>query len=160
MEEYRSFTFYFKKYNFQFIYSFQDKLMEEDSTLPLNESLSSCNKLNKISGNRVTEIGELNLDASDEKNRPTYSASLKSLVEHTSKKLIISDSCGHDQHEKRVVKGQKDLINELQFNELSNSTRVRAYETSSNSVWKNLERDLYFKGVEIFGENRYGDSHT
>lgn len=74
--------------------------------------------------------------------------SLKSLVEHTSKKLIVSGSFGHGERDKGVVEGQKDI-------QLSNSTKVQANEMTNNSDWKHLEKDLYLKGVELFGKNRY-----
>ncbi|KAG5044128.1 hypothetical protein JHK87_008043 [Glycine soja] len=72
--------------------------------------------------------------------------SLKSLVEHTSKKLIVSGSFGHGERDKGVVEGQKDI-------QLSNSTKVQANEMTNNSDWKHLEKDLYLKGVELFGKN-------
>ncbi|RDX91311.1 Histone-lysine N-methyltransferase EZA1, partial [Mucuna pruriens] len=147
--------------------SFQDngiKPMEQDSTLPPDEPQNSCNKLKRISDDIVTDIGnhsrDLNLDASDEENRTTYRASLKSLAEHTSKKLTISGSSNLGERDKGVVDGQKDLTNETEFNQLSNSTEVQAVEMTSNSDWKRLERDLYLKGEELFGKNRYGASHT
>ncbi|RZC21871.1 Histone-lysine N-methyltransferase EZA1 isoform A [Glycine soja] len=72
--------------------------------------------------------------------------SLKSLVEHTSKKLIVSGSFGHGERDKGVVEGQKDI-------QLSNSTKVQANEMTNNSDWKHLEKDLYLKGVKLFGKN-------
>ncbi|RDX64213.1 Histone-lysine N-methyltransferase EZ3, partial [Mucuna pruriens] len=122
--------------------SFQDKRIKPngDSTLPPDESQNSRNR-------------KLNLDDSDEENRTMYRASLKSLAEHTSKKLTVPGSSGHGEREKGVVDGQKDLTNEIEFNQLSNLMEVQADEMTSNSDWITLERDLFLKGVEIFGKN-------
>lgn len=52
-------------------------------------------------------------------------------------KLTVSGSSNHGERDKEVV--------ELH---------------ASNLDWKPLERDLYLKGVEVFGKDRYGVSHT
>ncbi|KAL5168558.1 Histone-lysine N-methyltransferase EZA1 [Glycine soja] len=109
-------------------WSFQDKVittMEEDSILPRD----------------------------DEENHTVYYASLKSLVEHTSEKLTISGSSGHGECDKRVVDGQKDLINGIKLNQISISREVQANGMSSDSYWRPLEMDLYLKGVKMFGKN-------
>nr|KYP63765.1 Histone-lysine N-methyltransferase EZA1 [Cajanus cajan] len=54
---------------------------------------------------------------------------------------------------KGVVDGQKDLTNEIQANQLSNSMEMQVDETTNNSNWKPLEIDLYLKGLELFGKN-------
>ncbi|TKY61705.1 Histone-lysine N-methyltransferase EZ3 [Spatholobus suberectus] len=133
------------------------KSMEGDSTLPPDESQNSSNELKRISDDIVTEVDnhnrELSLDASDEENRTMYRESSKGLAEHTSKKLTVSGSSGCGARDKGVGDRQKDLPNEIEFSQFSNSTEVQAYEMTSNSVWKPLERDLYLKGVEMFGKN-------
>ena len=73
---------------------------------------------------------------------------LKSLIEHTSKKLIVYVNSGYGEQDKGVMEGQKDI-------QLSNSTKVQADEMTNNSNWKQLEKNLYLKGVELFGKNRY-----
>lgn len=43
--------------------------------------------------------------------------------------------------------------------QLSNSMEGQVHEMlSRTSNWKPLEKDLYLKGVEMFGKNRYGSS--
>lgn len=101
--------------------------MKKDSALPPNESSNS----------------------SDEESCTTYHTSLETIIEHTSKKLTISGSCDHGERGKRVIIGQKDLTNEVQYD-----------EKTSNSIWKPLEKDLFLKGKEMFGKNRYGAFHT
>jgi len=96
------------------------------------------------------------LPRDDEENHTVYYASLKSLVEHTSEKLTISGSSGHGECDKRVVDGQKDLINGIKLNQISISREVQANGMSSDSYWRPLEMDLYLKGVKMFGKNRYG----
>ncbi|KAL9327757.1 hypothetical protein ACSQ67_002760 [Phaseolus vulgaris] len=130
--------------------------MEEDSTLPPNEPQSSC-KLKKVPDDIIIKIGnhysELNLDASDKDNHTTSRASLKSLDEHASKQLSVSGSFDHSERDKGVTNGQKDLTKEIEFNDMSISKEVQAGEMISDSDWRPLERDLYLKGVEMFGKN-------
>ncbi|KAL2345482.1 hypothetical protein Fmac_006767 [Flemingia macrophylla] len=53
----------------------------------------------------------------------------------------------------KVVDGQKDLPNEIECNQVSSSMEIEADEMTSNSDWTPLERDLYLKGLELFGKN-------
>lgn len=69
-----------------------------------------------------------------------HDESFKSPAEHASK-LTVSGSSNHGQRDEKV--GEQD-----------------AKEITSNLDWKPLERDLYLKGIEVFGKNRYGVSHT
>ncbi|KAL5181374.1 Histone-lysine N-methyltransferase EZ3 [Glycine soja] len=54
--------------------------------------------------------------------------------------LITYGSCDHDEWDKGVVDGQKDLTNE-------------ANGMSSESDWRPLEIDLYFKGLDYRRSN-------
>jgi len=93
---------------------------------------------------------ELNLDVGGKGKRAMYPESFKSLAEYTSK-LPVSGSSNHGERDEEVVEGQKDI-------QMSNSTELHAKEITSNLDWKPLERDLYLKGVEVFGKNRYETS--
>ncbi|XP_028216794.1 histone-lysine N-methyltransferase EZ3-like [Glycine soja] len=64
--------------------------------------------------------------------------------EHEGDKQPCSDQCYL--LDKGVMEGQKDI-------QLSNSTKVQADEMTNNSNWKQLEKNLYLKGVELFGKN-------
>lgn len=131
--------------------------MEEDPTLPHDEPQDSSKRL-RTPNDIITEIDlrymELNLDANDEENHTTYGASLKSLNEHSSGKSTVFYNYSHDEQGKGVMDGEKDLTNEIEFNQLSISREVQAYEMTNESNWRPLERDLYLKGVEMFGKNR------
>jgi len=134
--------------------------MEEDTTiLPPNETQSSC-ELKRTSDDTIIKMGnhysELNLDASDNENHTTSGASLGSLGEHASKKLPVSGSFDNSERYKRDMNGREDLTKEIEFNEMSISKEVQTDEMISDSDWTSLERELYFKGVEMFGKNRYG----
>ncbi|KAL5135806.1 Histone-lysine N-methyltransferase EZ3 [Glycine soja] len=138
---------------------FRDKIitpMEEDPTLPHDEPQDSSKRL-RTPNDIITEIDlrymELNLDANDEENHTTYGASLKSLNEHSSGKSTVFYNYSHDEQGKGVMDGEKDLTNEIEFNQLSISREVQAYEMTNESNWRPLERDLYLKGVEMFGKN-------
>ncbi|KAG2376088.1 Histone-lysine N-methyltransferase [Vigna angularis] len=130
--------------------------MEEDTTLPPNEPQSSC-ELKRTSDDIIIDIGnhysELNLDASDNENHTTSSASLESLGEHASKKLPVSGSFDHGERDKGVMNGQEDLTKEIEFNEMPISKDVQTDKMIIDSDWRPLERDLYLKGVEMFGKN-------
>ncbi|XP_047152802.1 histone-lysine N-methyltransferase EZ3-like [Vigna umbellata] len=130
--------------------------MEEDTTLPPNEPQSSC-ELKRTSDDIIIDIGnhysELNLDASDNENHTTSSASLESLGEHASKKLPVSGSFDHGERDKGVMNGQEDLTMEIEFNEMPISKDVQTDKMMIDSDWRPLERDLYLKGVEMFGKN-------
>ncbi|XP_027349429.1 histone-lysine N-methyltransferase EZA1-like [Abrus precatorius] len=128
-----------------------------ESLMPPDESLSSCKKLKKISDDVVTANGnhnkDLNLDACDEEKRTINSSSLTNLAEHTSNKLLVSGSSCRGEHDKGVEDGRKDLTKEIEFEQHSNSTEMQVDEMPSISDWKLLEKDLYLKGVEMFGRN-------
>ncbi|KAJ1412560.1 SET domain [Sesbania bispinosa] len=128
-----------------------------DSTSPPDESQSSCKKLKRIQNDIVTTIGDdnrdLNLDSCDDENHTITYATLKNLIEHTSNKLTISDSTCHGVCEKSAGDGQKDITNEIEIEHSSDSMEVQVEEMLSFSDWKPLEKELYLKGVEIFGRN-------
>ncbi|XP_061350113.1 histone-lysine N-methyltransferase EZA1-like isoform X2 [Gastrolobium bilobum] len=121
-----------------------------DSTRPPDDSQGSCKKLKRISDDIVRD---LNLDALGEEKHPSTCASLKSFVEHTSNKLIVSSNTCHGEHDKGVEDGQKDVTNEREFKQLSDSIEGQVDEMACLSEWKPLEKDLYSKGVEMFGRN-------
>ncbi|KAK7406681.1 hypothetical protein VNO78_08310 [Psophocarpus tetragonolobus] len=120
--------------------------MEEESALTPNEPHNYCNKWKRILDDIVT-------NANDKENHTTCHASLESIIEHTSKKLTVSSRSVQDDQNNKVVDGQKDLANEIEFNLMSISKEVQANKKTNDSDWGSLERDLYLKGVEMFGKN-------
>lgn len=131
-----------------------------DVTLLPDDLQSSCKKQKKISDTDVvTAISDYNKDLNvatcDENKCIIASASLTDSLEHTSNKLIISGSTCYGEHE-NVGDEPKDVTTEAEFRQSSNSMEVHVEEMQSLSEWKPLEKQLYMKGVEMFGRNRYG----
>ncbi|XP_057427245.1 histone-lysine N-methyltransferase EZA1-like isoform X3 [Lotus japonicus] len=130
-----------------------DTALCDSSILPPDDSHNSCKKLKRISDDTVTAISDnnenLNLDACGESK---HGVSGKS-VEHPSNKLIFSSSTCHGEHDESVKDGPKDVTNETEFNKLFNSMGGQVDGMLSLSDWKPLEKDLYLKGVEMFGRN-------
>ncbi|KAK7337525.1 hypothetical protein VNO77_18104 [Canavalia gladiata] len=125
--------------------------MRKREVINLDESQNSCKKLKKISDDIVT--------ANSNGTRDQHlDASLKSLVEHNSNKLIASGSTCNGEDDEGVEDAQKDVTNVIEFKQLSNSSEVQAGEMPSISGWKLLEKELYLKGVEMFGRNSSIDS--
>lgn len=50
---------------------------------------------------------------------------------------------------------EKEVPYEIETKQLSNSMEKLFNDMHSNSNWKPLEKDLYLKGIEMFGRNRY-----
>lgn len=131
-----------------------------DSTLPPDDSQNSCKKLKRISDDVVTVTSDysknLNLGSSDENRHIITCSILDKSVEHTSNKLIVPSSTCHDEHNKNVGDGPKAVTNETELKTLFDSMEGQVDGMPSFSDWKPLEKELYLKGVEMFGRNRYG----
>ncbi|XP_020226461.1 histone-lysine N-methyltransferase EZA1 isoform X3 [Cajanus cajan] len=129
-----------------------------DPTLPPDDSQNSCKKLKTISDDVVTvnsdSSKDINLGACDESQHTITCAVLDKAVTHDSNKLIESSStCHSDEQDKSIGDGPKDPINKTEFKKLSNSMEVKNDGMISLSDWKPLEKELYLKGVEMFGRN-------
>ncbi|CAL5208834.1 unnamed protein product [Lathyrus oleraceus] len=129
---------------------------QPDSRLP-PDSPNSSKKLKRVSDDVVTVISNnsknLNLGACDENKHINTSAILGNPVEHTSNKLIVPSSTCHNESDKGVVNGSKVVTNETELKNPLNSMEEQADEMLGFSDWKPLEKELYLKGVEMFGRN-------
>ena len=130
-----------------------------DSTFPPDDSQNSSKKQKRIADDVATVISDysknFNLGACDESKHITTCATSDKSVEHASNKLIGSSSTCHGEHDKSIGDGPKDATNETEF-KLSNPMEGLVDGLQSLSDWKPLEKELYLKGVEMFGRNRYG----
>ncbi|KAJ1425651.1 Tesmin/TSO1-like CXC domain [Sesbania bispinosa] len=128
-----------------------------DSILPPDDPQNSCKKLKRVSDDVGTVISDynknLNLGACDESKHIITCAILEKSVEHASNKLIVSSSTCHGEHDKSVGDGPQDVTNETEIKKLSNSMEGQVDAMLSLSDWKPLEKELYLKGVEMFGRN-------
>ncbi|XP_061338396.1 histone-lysine N-methyltransferase EZA1-like isoform X4 [Gastrolobium bilobum] len=128
-----------------------------DSTLPPDDSQNSWKKLKRISDDVVTVINDhsknLNLGACDESKHTITCAPLDKSVEHASNKLVVSSSTCHGEQDKSDGDGPKDVTNETEFKKFSNSMEGQVDGMLGLSDWKPLEKELYLKGVEMFGRN-------
>ncbi|KAI9099138.1 hypothetical protein K1719_024905 [Acacia pycnantha] len=103
---------------------------DDDLTLLTDDSQSSCKKQKKITDTDV----------------------VTAINENTSNKSILSESTSHDEHG-NVGDGTKDGMAEAEFNEPSNFMNEHVEGMQSLSEWKPLEKELYLKGIEMFGRN-------
>lgn len=122
-----------------------------DSTLPSDDSQNSCKKLKSISDDAVTAIR----DYSENLNLGAFDESKHIITCVTSDKSVEHGEHVNDEHDKSVGDGPKAVRNETEF-KLSNSMERRVVGMLSLSGWKPIEKELYLKGVEMFGRNRYG----
>lgn len=75
------------------------------------------------------------------------------LVLETSKAIQISDSDQSDGDTDLHVDRVKNVIERREKCE-SSSSQSKQVKSSNQTDWKPIERELYLKGVEIFGKNR------
>ncbi|XP_028781876.1 histone-lysine N-methyltransferase EZA1 isoform X1 [Neltuma alba] len=127
-----------------------------DLTLLTDDSQSSCKKQKKITDTDVvTAVNDynrdLNVSACDEKCI-IASECLNDSVERASNKPLLSGSTCPDEHG-NVGDGPKDGMAEAEFNESSYFMNEHVEGMKSLSEWKPLEKELYLKGVEMFGRN-------
>lgn len=131
-----------------------------DSALPPDDSQDSCKKLKRTSDDVATVISDysknLNLGGCDENKHVNTCAFSEKSIEHSSNKLIVSSSTCQGEHEKVVVDGSKAVTNETELKTSFNHMGGKIDAMLSLSDWKPLEKELYLKGVEMFGRNRYG----
>lgn len=127
---------------------------DDDLTMLTDDSQSSCKKQKKITDtDEVMAINrDLNVSACDEKCDIT-SECLDDSVEHTFNKSMLSGSTCHDEHG-LVGDEPKDGMAFAEFNESSNFMNEHVEGMQILSEWKPLEKELYLKGVEMFGRNR------
>jgi len=130
-----------------------------DSILPPDGSQNSNKKLKTISDDVITVNSDSsnNLLGADESKHTITCAILDKSFKHNSNKLIDSSStCHTDEQDKSIGDGPKDPTNKTEFKKLSSSMEGKVDGMPGLSDWKPLEKELYLKGVEMFGRNRYG----
>ncbi|KOM35330.1 hypothetical protein LR48_Vigan02g148000 [Vigna angularis] len=64
-----------------------------------------------------------------------------------------SSTCDTDEHDKSIGDGPKDPTNKTELKKLSPSMEGKVDGMPGLSDWKPLEKELYLKGVEMFGRN-------
>ncbi|WVY98208.1 hypothetical protein V8G54_030359 [Vigna mungo] len=128
-----------------------------DSTPPPDGSQNSNKKLKTISDDVITVNSDSSnnlLGACDESKHTITCAILDKSVKHNSNKLIDSSStCDTDEQDKNIGDGPKDPTNKTEFKKLSSSMEGKVDGMPGLSDWKPLEKELYLKGVEMFGRN-------
>ncbi|KAI4349742.1 hypothetical protein L6164_010302 [Bauhinia variegata] len=129
-----------------------------DSTLVPGDSQSSCKRQKKISDTDVVTVisdadMDLNSGNSDKNNCTVTIASLNDSVECNSNRLIFSGSTFHGEHDRSVHVGPQDITDETVLKQSSNPMEGQVEGKQSLSDWKPLEKELYSKGLEMFGRN-------
>ncbi|MED6184002.1 hypothetical protein PIB30_043128 [Stylosanthes scabra] len=127
--------------------AFRDSILPHD----YSQTQNSSKKMKTVSDDTVTGSNDynrdLNLDACNEEKQSVTHASSEVSVEHS------SGSSGNVKPDKDVADRQKDTTNETEFKNLYSSMEGQFDEKLSLSDWKPLEKELYLKGVEMFGRN-------
>ncbi|BFG43431.1 hypothetical protein CerSpe_297050 [Prunus speciosa] len=72
---------------------------------------------------------------------------------HTSKELVCYGSASCDEYTDNDRYVKQDVTEVPELREPSNSTREQVKGVCSGSEWKSVEKELYMKGLEIFGRN-------
>ncbi|XP_068493485.1 histone-lysine N-methyltransferase EZA1-like isoform X1 [Phaseolus vulgaris] len=128
-----------------------------DSILPPDGSQNSNKKLKTISDDVITVNSDSSnnlLGACDDSKHTITCAILDKSLKHNSNKLIDSSStCHTDEQDKSIGDGPKDPTNKTEFKKLSSSMEGKVDGMPGLSDWKPLEKELYLKGVEMFGRN-------
>lgn len=130
-----------------------------DSTTPPDGSQNSNKKLKTISNDVITVNSDSSnnlLGACDESKHTITCVILDKSDKHNSNKLIDpSRTCDTDEQDKSIGDGPKDPTSKIEF-KLPSSMEGKVDAMPGLSDWKPLEKELYLKGVEMFGRNRYG----
>ncbi|KAL6271887.1 hypothetical protein ACE6H2_028798 [Prunus campanulata] len=72
---------------------------------------------------------------------------------HTSKELVCYGSASCDEYTDNDRDVKQDVTEVPELRQPSNSTRGQVKGVCSGSEWKSVEKELYMKGLEIFGRN-------
>ncbi|CAJ1969826.1 unnamed protein product [Sphenostylis stenocarpa] len=128
-----------------------------DTTLPPDNSQNSHKKLKTVSDDVITvnsdSSNNLILGAFDEsKHTITCAISEKSVTLNSNKLIDSSSTCHTDEQDNSIGDAPKDHTNNTEFNKLS-SSMGKVDGMPSLTDWKPLEKELYLKGVEMFGRN-------
>ncbi|XP_027936536.1 histone-lysine N-methyltransferase EZA1-like isoform X2 [Vigna unguiculata] len=127
-----------------------------DSTTPPDGSQNSNKKLKTISNDVITVNSDSSnnlLGACDESKHTITCVILDKSDKHNSNKLIDpSRTCDTDEQDKSIGDGPKDPTSKIEF-KLPSSMEGKVDAMPGLSDWKPLEKELYLKGVEMFGRN-------
>ncbi|CAL8179105.1 unnamed protein product [Prunus armeniaca] len=72
---------------------------------------------------------------------------------HTSKELVCYGSASYDEYRDNDRDVKQDVTEVPELRQPSNSTQAQVKTVCSSSEWKPVEKELYMKGLEIFGRN-------
>ena len=132
-----------------------------NSTLLSDDFQGSSKKQKKLSALDVEIISSEVTPALDRtssgnsESQTTPKYSLKEPSEHTSREIVCSVSASCDRSEENIRDEPKDTSEVPELKHSSNPI-VRRAEELCGSEWKPIEKELYSKGIEMFGRNRYG----
>lgn len=111
-----------------------------------NEVTLACGVIPTVDSGSSEEGGDIQIGVPD--NNELLKATIS---EHKSSCSLGQESEDCARHE---AKGICHIAEAPVFKEASNSTEVLVQGVLSNSDWQPLEKELYLKGIEIFGRNR------
>lgn len=144
----------------------QSDTVEADCSVSYDIEDSSKKQKKQLSVD-VTSLSKNEILGPDEKSRRRSSAtdepdtqrttnfSRSESIDCVSDKFISSVGAPSDKFEDDFTNRSKDTNKEPEFHQSSFKERHEHEGFSSRSEWKPIEKELYLKGVEIFGRNRY-----
>lgn len=140
------------------VQSFGKRKVLQLTNISLNESVqdpddlqnSSCKKQKKI---LALDVVTASTDAMSNKDADSWHLTTAG-GEITRKDLQSESSVSHDKIEDNARDKAKDVNKEPKLNQ-SSAKGGPLEGVLSSSEWKPIEKELYLKGVEIFGRNRY-----
>ncbi|XP_017415217.1 histone-lysine N-methyltransferase EZA1 isoform X7 [Vigna angularis] len=104
--------------------------------------------------NEVKGVSEDATSGSDQNKRTTTMEEADGiLAPSTIEEPDSSSTCDTDEHDKSIGDGPKDPTNKTELKKLSPSMEGKVDGMPGLSDWKPLEKELYLKGVEMFGRN-------
>lgn len=117
---------------------------KQKKLLPLDVITASSDAVSSMDAKSSCHIG-----ASSDRDLQMITEDSKSVsIEHVSEKFTSSSSVLHDKVEPNIRGEAKDVTYEPELHQTSS-------KVEGSSEWKPIEKELYLKGVEIFGRNRY-----
>lgn len=148
------------------VVKYTDKVAHDRTIVPddfqgSSKKQKSLDALHLVSGTSVPVLVQDHITDSERRN-PDADLLNKNELEmtnnesagHTSRELVCFGSSSCDESMDNVKDEPKDVTAVLKQPSKSTGGQVKGL-CSSSSEWKAVEKELYMKGLEIFGRNRY-----
>ncbi|XP_010259294.1 PREDICTED: histone-lysine N-methyltransferase EZ3 isoform X2 [Nelumbo nucifera] len=138
---------------------------EESTQDSSNFQSSSVKKQKKISSSNTTDVpnSDFSLSANivhpltgapDENQTQTSTdCGLNESFEHTWKNITLPSSVAYDENKENIEHETNNAVEGPLTKQFPSSRAIHEDGTLNGSEWKPIEKELYLKGIEIFGKN-------